>query len=300
MDEPDVIKPLNVKAVSARLGLSEYGTRGLVDRGDLTPVVRTPSLKFAVQDVEQLRQARQRAAIEEFVARDVDLVKLARDTRRQLRPLPLDPLQGGEVGLSRLPVKTRDFFGPAVLQALAIGDPERCSWCEARFLAGNLGVPEPVWDQVTLALLGNPCMERCMGRFSGAELAKLQARVHPGGVRPSGARTAPAKAAGSTAPAAPAVARSRPAQPVRADDDGRAWIAARLRTERERLKVAKREGDQRRAIQLRATIRSLEADAARVDGGAPKKAPARSGRLRCGHLLSADCACPRRASRGRR
>lgn len=299
MDEPGRVKPLSVSAAAQRLGLTEVATRGLIASGQLRPVVRTPSIKLAALDVEDLRVARRDAALEEFTRRGVDLVKLARDTRRQLRPGPADPLPGGARGLSGLPASVRAFFGAPALTALTLSDREACGWCVARVAAGLLKVPEPRPGEVLLALLGNPCMEKCMGRFAGAEMERLRARVHPGGARPSGARTTPATAAGSTAPAAPPAPPRTPAQPVQ-DDNGRALVAARLRTARARLKDAKRHGDTRYAIKLRAMVASLEADAAQVDGRA-FGAVDRPGTLRCGHALAAGCACPRRASmRGRR
>ena len=299
MGEPDRIAPLSVSAAAQRLGLSEVGTRGLIASGQLRPVVRTPSIKLAALDVEDLRVARRDAALAEFTARGVDLVKLARDTRRQLRPELADPLPGGVRGLSGLPVSVRAFFGAAPLMALTLPDREACGWCAAKVAAGLLKVPEPRYGQVFLALLGDPCMEKCMGRFAGSELDRLRARVHPGGTPRPAARTAPVKAAGSAAQAAPVAPRRTPAQPVQPDDGGKSMVARQLRTARTRLKDAKRSGDQRRALQLQQTIRGLEADAAVVDGRVT--AAGRPGRLRCGHALAAACACPRRASaRGQR
>lgn len=299
MGEPDRIPPLSVEVAALRLGLTEVATRDLIKTEKLRPVVRTPSVKVSVQDVENLRQARQRAAVEEYVARDVDLIKLARDVRRQLRPLGSDPFQGGKAGLNRLPVKTRDFFGPATLRALALGDPARCAWCEARFLSGNLGVPEPVWDQVTQELLGAPCAARCMPRFAGPQMAKLRARVGGGTTRPPAPRTAPVKAAGSTAQAAPLAPRRTPARPVQDDDGGKGLVSRRLRQTRERLKAARRDGDTAYAAKLMKTLQSLTADASAIDGLVA--AAARPGVLRCGHQLAARCSCPRRASaRGQR
>lgn len=269
MDKSGRVEPLSVKAAAQRLGMTEYGTRGLIEAGKLRPVVRTPSVKLAALDVEDLRVARRDAALEEFTRRGVDLVKLARDTRRQLRPELGDPLPGGVRGLSVLPANVRAFFGPAALMALTMPDREACGWCVARVAAGLLKVPEPRYGEVFLALLGNPCASD-MRRFSRPELDRLRARVHPGGTRPPAARTTSVTAAGSTPPAAPPVPPRTPARPVQ-DDDGRAWIGKRLRVERERLKSAKRDGDQRRALQLRQTIQSLEADAARVDGRASKR-----------------------------
>jgi hypothetical protein len=298
MGEPDRIAPLSVSAAAQRLGLSEVGTRGLIASGQLRPVVRTPSIRLAALDVEDLRVARRDAAVAEFTARGVDLVKLAAGTRRALRPEPADPLPGGVRGLSGLPSNVRAFFGPAALMALTLSDREQCGWCAARVAAGLLRVPEPRYGDVFHALLGDPCASD-MKRFAGAELAKLRARVHPGGTRSSGARTAPVAALTAVSPATSPAPPRTPAQPVQPDDGGRALVASRLRTARARLKDAKRHGDTRYAIRLRQTIQGLERDAAVVDGRVT--AAARPGRLRCGHLLSAACSCPRRASsRGQR
>jgi molybdopterin biosynthesis enzyme len=77
-------------------------------------------------------------------------------------------------------------------------------------------------------------------------------------------------------------------------------VQRRLRETRARLVAARRSGDTRYALKLRAMVASLEADAAKVDGRAFSAAD-RPGTLRCGHELAAGCACPRRAStRGQR
>ena len=299
MDEPGRIPPLSVKAAAQRLGLSEYGTRGLIASGQLTPVVQHPAVKLSVQDVEALRLARRDAAIAEFTRRGVDLVKLAANTRRMLRPEPADPLPGGVRGLSGLPSNLRAFFGPAALAALTLPDREACCWCVAKVAAGLLRVPEPRPGEVFLALLGDPCQEKCMGRFAGAEMERLRARVHPGGTRPPVARRAPVAAPTAVSPAAPPASPRTPTQPVQPDDDGKALVARRLRQTRERLKAAKRAGDEKYAIRLQQTLRALTADASAIDGLVA--AAARPGTLRCGHQLAANCACPRRASsRGQR
>ena len=118
VDEPGRIPPLSVKAAAQRLGMTEYGTRGLIEAGKLRPVVRFPSVRLSAADVEDLRVARREAAVAEFAARGVNLVKLATDTRRMLRPEPADPLPAGVRGLSGLPSNVRAFFGPAALMAL--------------------------------------------------------------------------------------------------------------------------------------------------------------------------------------
>lgn len=290
MGEPDMIEPLSVRAAAQRLGLTEYGTRGLIEAGKLRPVVRTPSIRVGAADVEDLRVARRDAAVAEFTARGVDLVKLAGDTRRLLRPEASDPVAGGEKGLSQLPSNVRAFFGPAALAALTLRDRDECCWCAARVAAGLLKVPAPRWGEVTAALLGDPCAG-CMKRFAGAELAKLRSRVGGVAARPSAARTESVPASGRAAVSKSAV---RAAEPLRDDDNGRAFVARRRRETQARLTDAKRRGDQRSAIQLRQMLQALTADAAVVDG---RPVPARPGTLRCGHLLAAGCACPRRASK---
>lgn len=294
MGEPDRIPPLSVSTAAQQLGLTEVATRGLIASGQLRPVVRTPSVKLAALDVEDLRVARRDAALEEFTRRGVDLVRLATNTRRALRPGLADPLPGGARGLSGLSPSVRAFFGPAALMALTMPDREACGWCVARVAAGLLKVPEPRYGEVFRALLGNPCAEKCMGRYAGPELDRLRARVHPGGTRPSAARTAPVTAAGGPPRAEAAVPRRTPAQPVQ-DDGGRALVARRLREVRARAKAAKRAGDQGYALKLAQMARDLEKDAAVVDGRVA--AAAGPGTLRCGHLLAANCACPRRASK---
>lgn len=299
-DEPDMVKPLSVKAAAQRLGLTEYGTRGLIEAGKLRPVVRTPSIKLSAADVEDLRVARRDAAVTEFTARGVDLVKLAGDTRRMLRPEALDPVTGGETGLSRLPSNVRAFFGPAALAALTLPDRGQCCWCAARVAAQLLKVPEPRYGEVTQALLGDPCRED-MSRFADAELSKLRARVHPGSVRPSVARSEPVSTAGR-----PVVSKPVPRAAERAvaasvtaarGDDGKSMVARRLRETRSRLKDARRRGDKAYALRLAQTVRSLEQDAAVVDGRAVAASASRPGTLRCGHALADGCRCPRRASK---
>jgi hypothetical protein len=298
-DEDPTIPPLAVRTAANRLGVSVWAVHKAIDRGELRPVTRSP-LQVSAADVEQMRVRRRDEAVDRI---GLDrMARLAADVRAQLHPPIGSGAPGGHAALEKLSERVKAAFGMPLLHAAAMPEGSGCRWCAAEVASRILQVPvrqEMLSSAFGVALLGGPECERHRGLVRD-RMGQLGARVHPGRGRPGDGRTEPVAAAGSTAPAAPAVARPRPAQPVKDDDGGRAWIAARLRTERERLKVAKRAGDQRRAIQLRATIRGLEADAARVDGRTPEKAGARPGRLRCGHLLSAGCACPRRASRGRR
>jgi hypothetical protein len=254
MDEP-VIKPLSMKQAAARLGRSEQWTRELAKTGKLRPVVRAPSLRVLASDVEQLRLVQRGEAIADFVARSVDVVKLARDTRRQLRPGVMDPGTGGETALARLPSKVRDFFGPAALTALALGDPAKCGWCDAQTMARMLKVPAPEYGETMHALLGDPC-RGCMGPFAAGELARLGARVHAGAVRPSGGRLAP-----SVAPR-PATPQKAAAAPVQRSVSPMSRPAA--------------------PVVLAAALSAAGVASTRYEG-----------RARCGHLLAERCACPR-------
>jgi hypothetical protein len=297
-DEGVRVPPLTVRAAANRLGLSTWAIHKAIDRGELRPVTRNP-IQVSADDIEAMRLRRRDEAIAHFGADR--LLKLATQVRAQLQPPFASGAPGGHAALERIPERTKAAFGMPLLHAAAMPDGSGCRWCLAEVAARMLGVPvrpETLSSEFGIALLGGPECERHRG-FVRDRMDQLRARVHPGRERSGGGRAAPAKAAGSTAPAAPPAPPRTPAQPVQPDDGGRSMVARQLRTARARLKDAKRSGDQRRAIQLQQTIRGLEADAAVVDGLVA--AAARPGRLRCGHLLSAACSCPRRASsRGQR
>lgn len=294
IQDAPTIPALTVRAAANRLGLSVWAIHKAIDRGELHVVVRDP-IKLSADDVEALRRRKQNAAIAR-IGED-RLVKTARDTRAFLHPPVTAGGARGHAALETVNDVVKSAFGPALLAAAAMPDGS-CRWCAAVMAGRLLHVPvreEQLAGEVGLALLGGPDPECVKHRaLLRGRMDRLAARVHRSG-------TGPAKAAGSTVPAVPAVPRRTPARRVQDGDGGRALIAARLRAERERLKAAKRSGDQRRAIQLRQTIQGLEQDAAAVDGRSAVVASARPGKLACGHLLAAGCACPRRAStRGRR
>ncbi|NGO43783.1 hypothetical protein [Streptomyces ureilyticus] len=279
-----------IRAAANRLGITEWAVRKAVLRGELKELPGPGPARLDADEVDRFRRARQTAALARIGARGTDLVQLARDARSFLRPYPGAPTSGK---VSSLGADVVAAFGAAALHAAAVR--EGCGWCAAAMAARLLGTEPPAYGTAMLALLGEPCAKD-MKRFAGAEMERLRAQVHPGGTPPAAARTAPVTAAGSMAPPVPPVQRPRSAQSQ--DDTGKTMVAARLRETRARLKSAKRSGDQRRAIELRRMIQSLEADAARVDGRpAVTASAARPGTLRCGHALAAGCSCPRRASR---
>ncbi|MCX4906863.1 RodZ family helix-turn-helix domain-containing protein [Streptomyces sp. NBC_00878] len=271
---------VSVEQAATRLGISKWGAYKALERGDLKGLPGRGPARLDPADVERFRRARQTAALERYAAKGTDMVRLAHSTRAFMRPYP-----GANTGrVSAVGSDVVAAFGAAALHAAGVR--EGCCWCASEIAAQLLGTEPPVYGEAMLALLGKPC-PKDMKRFTGVEMERLRARVHPADVRPSGART---EAAGPPAPAT----RPQPAQPVQ-NDDGKALVASRLRETRARLKDAKRRGDQAYAIRLTQIARGLEADAAVVDGRLT--ASARPGTLRCGHLLAAGCACPRRASK---
>lgn len=265
-EEVATIPPLTVRAAANRLGLSTWAVHKAIERGELRPVTRNP-IQVSAGDVEAMRLRRRDEAIDRI---GLDrMARLAADVRAQLHPPVTAGGRRGHAALELISETVKAAFTMPVLHAAAMPDGSGCRWCHAENAGRMLGVPvrqEMLSSEFGVALLGGPECEPHRGLVRD-RMERLRAQVHRDGVRPAAARTGPATAGGSTAPAAPPVPRRTPAQPVQPDDNGRAWVAKRLRVERERLKSAKREGDQRRALQLRQTVQSLEADAARIERG---------------------------------
>lgn len=285
-DQDPSVPPLSVRAAASRLGFSTWGVYRAVERGELQQVARNP-VQVSAADVERLRLRKRDEAIEQI---GVDrLAKLARDVRLLLHP----PFGSGgpreHAALEQVSERVKAAFTMPVLHAAALPDGSGCRWCAAEIAGKMLAVPvrqEMLSSEVGLALLGGPKCERHRGLVAG-RMRELAARVRPGGESRSVARTAPAATPGRAAVV-------RAAERVQ-DDGGRSMVQRRLRETRARQKAAKRAGDQAYALRLAKVVRGLEADAARLDGAVT--ASARPGRLRCGHLLAANCACPRRASK---
>jgi hypothetical protein len=172
---------LSVQAAAGRIGLTEYGLRKAIDRGELRPVPGTLPLKLDPADVERFITARRTAAIQRLAARSVDLAQLAADTRAFLRPPAGAPASGG---MSRLGPDVIAVFGVAALTAAAITNPNTCGWCAATFAAGMLGTAPPAYTQPLAVLLGPPCAK---DRAVVAEaLEKARAAVHgPSAARPA-------------------------------------------------------------------------------------------------------------------
>lgn len=240
---------LSVQAAASRVGLTEFGLRKAIDRGELRPVPGTLPVKLDAGDVERLISVRRTAAIQRLAARNVDLVALARDTRLFLRPPAGAPSSGG---VSRVGADVVAVFGAAAVTAAAVQDPGVCGWCAATVAARMLGAAPPAYSAAFAALLGPPC-SKDMSVVADA-MARLDVRINAGARRPVRARTAvPVSPRPATPPQAVPAAVQRPAGPTaRPASPG----------------------------VLRAAL-------------AAAGATARPGRLRCGHWLADECACPR-------
>lgn len=288
---------LSVEQAAQHLGLSDVAVYKMIRRGGLAAVGTDP-VRLALADVQELHQARQVDALRALERRRRDAVTLAREVRDRLHPrhlpsanLPGEAERTRQFRVAVLPGDAKTLFGLAALRAAASAS-DGCRWHLAReFAAADGGWAPEAYSEAFRELLGPPC-EACAPRLYAPVMEALRSQVHSGRTsrtRPSAEQTRLAQEWGAQHTVRAA------ARPV-GDDDSRALVSKNLRQARARLKEAKRRGDQRRALQLAQTIRSLEQDAAVVDGRAVT-ASARPGTLRCGHALSAGCGCPRRASR---
>jgi hypothetical protein len=295
---------LNAVQAGRYLGVAERTIRNMINRGELS-VLSTDPVRLDSAHVADILQARQVDALADLARRKQDPVCLARETRRVLHPrdlganLPQDRAEAERRRLSLVSDTARLLFGNAALTAACSGDG--CRWCRAQDFAKVLGGWAPAeYSEGFAALFGQEPCEKCAPGLYAPLWASLRSRVHPDGTGLS--ERAPRPSAGEQAMARQWVeqrAVTAASRPSVGDDKGKGLVQRRLRETRARLAAAKRSGDQRYAIRLRAIVASLEADAAAVT---PRAAAAagRPGRLRCGHALSEGCACPRRASaRGR-
>lgn len=296
------METLNAVQAGRWLGFTERTVRNMINRGELQLVSADP-VRLDPRHVDQVLRARQADVVRDLARTHKSAVHLARETAEVLRPpnedqpLPDRVATRQRLKLSLVPDRAKLMFGTASLNA-ALVDDGSCRWCTAADFARVLGVWGPErYSEGFRELFGQRPCAACGPRLYGPVMASLSARVHGGAERPS--KAAPRPSAAERQAAREYVqqrAVTAGAKPV--DDDGKALVAAGLRTARARLKDAKRRGDQRAALHLAQVIRGLEMDAAVVDGRTT--AAARPGRLRCGHPLSQDCGCPRRASkRGR-
>lgn len=293
------MEELNAVEAARRLGLSREAVDAAAREGRLAAVAGDGPRRFSAQAVEEFHQRRMAQLVATLARSGETPVSVACRVRKGLHA-------SGDTGLPRafaaklsaMPLDWRMLFNRAELAAACVKDGEGCRWCKAVEYAEFLGLRPVEFAPARVELFGGPPCGTCGPGLLRPFMAALEARVHGGAVRRSGAAPRPSAAERSRARQwalqRPVTAAARPV----GDDDGRSLVARRRREVQARLTAAKRSGDQKYAIQLRQTLQALTADARAVDGRTT--AAARPGRLRCGHPLSQDCGCPRPAStRGR-
>lgn len=199
-------------------------------------------------------------------------VSAARKVRERLHAEEVGMPRPFAVRLKAMPVSWRSVFSPAELAAACVRDGDGCRWCRAREFADFKGLRPPEFSAALQELFGAAPCGVCAPALLGPYMAVLAARVHRGGRRASGARVAPSDETRALAREWALKHSVRTVPEPREDDDGKALVARRLKETRERLKAAKRRGDQKHAIRLQQTLRSLTADASAIDDRAPKRA----------------------------
>jgi len=283
---------LSVADAAKYLGLTAEAVHRAVREDRLATLPGEGPARLSLQAVEEFHRLRQASLVASLARRGETPVSTARKVREALFHSETGLPRSFASKLSAMPSDWRSLFSRAELAAACVTDG--CRWCRALDFSRFLG-SRPVEYAPAFAELfgGQPC-GTCGPGLLRPYWEALQARVRGGAERPPAAAVPPSAAERSMArewaQRHPAAAAQKPV----GDDDGRALVAAALRTARARLKDAKRRGDQRHVLQMAQTVRALEADAAVVDGRAA--AAMRPGRLACGHALAAACSCPRRAS----
>ncbi|MFJ1667322.1 helix-turn-helix domain-containing protein [Streptomyces bottropensis] len=250
------------------LGVSREAVDLAAREGRLSFVADGGPRRFTRAAVEDFHQGRQDALVASLARNGETPASVAQKVRAALFRSETGLPRAFAVKLAAMPEAWRSLFNKAELAAACVPDGEGCRWCKAAEFSAFLGLRPTPYAEAYAELFGGPPCQTCGPVLLRPFMARLAARVHPGGVRPSQRAVAPSAEARELARQ---WALSRPvtasAQPRQDDDDGKALVARRLRTERERLTAAKRRGDQRRALQLRQVIQGLETDAARIERG---------------------------------
>ncbi|MBP5915745.1 helix-turn-helix domain-containing protein [Streptomyces sp. LBUM 1486] len=278
------------------LGVSREAVDLAAREGRLSFVAGGGPRRFTRAAVEDFHQGRQDALVASLARNGETPASVARKVRAALHASGTGLPRSSSVRLAAMPEAWRSLFTRAELAAACLKDGEGCRWCKAAEFSAFLGLRPTPYAPAYAELFGGPPCGTCGPALLRPFMARLAARVHPGGVRPSvGPVVASAAERAAAQQWASRQAVTASAKPVQ-DDDGRSMVARRLREARTRLKDAKRRNDQAYALRMAQVVRGLEQDAARVDGRSAVTASARPGKLACGHLLAAGCGCPRRSS----
>jgi hypothetical protein len=280
------------------LGISREAVDLAAREGRLPALAGDGPRRFSRGTVEAYHELKQAEKVAKLARAGESPVSVAAKVRRGLFDGETGLPRSAAAKLSAMPMAWRALFSKAELAAAGVPDGGACKWCKALEFGKFLGSRPTPYAPVYVELFGGQPCGTCGPGLLRPYWAALQARVRPAGTGSSAGAVPPSAAerarAAEWAQRHPVTAAGKPV----VDDDGRALVAAGLRTARARLKDAKRRSDQRHVLHLAQVIRALEADAAVVDGRVT--AAARPGTLRCGHALAAGCACPRRASKGGR
>lgn len=272
------------------LAVSERTVRNMIGRGELETLSTDP-VRLDPAHVADVLAVRQQQVALELTLQRTDAVALARQTRAMLRRerggvnLPEDLAAYQQRRLALAPMAAKTTFGLAALSAAQTDDG--CRWCKAAAFGRLPGMWAPtVFSEGFRELFGQDPCQVCGPSLCARAMDALRARVHAGG---GGLLEARAQAPAPRMRAEPRPAAKQaptPARPVQ-DDGGKGMVQRRLKETRARLKTAERSGDRQYATQLRRTLATLTADAARVDGrdAAPR------GRKACGTPVGTRCEC---------
>lgn len=279
---------------AAYLGITREAVDAAAREGRLPALDGDGPRRFSRGSVEAYHQARVGERIAALARSRETPVSVAARVRKALHADEMGMPRPFDVKLKAMPDLWRSVFSKAELAAACATDG--CRWCDARKFTDFLGLRPVEFSPALRELFATDPCQVCAPVLLGPYMAALSARVHAGDRRPPAPPPPPSeadrKAAREWAVRHPVTAAEKPV----GDDDGRAFVAKRLRQARGQLKAAKRAGDQRRALQLAKTVRQLEADASVVDG----RAAAPRGRKACGTPVGARCECHTSDRRGQR
>jgi hypothetical protein len=282
---------------AAWLGITREAVDKAAREGRLPVVGGDGPRRFSRGVLEEFHQAGVREKIATLARSRETPLSAAAKVRRGLHERGNGLPRSFAERLSSMPSPWRAVFSQAELAAAAVRDGDGCRWCEARKFAGFKGLRPVEFSPALRELFGaDPCRV-CSPALLGPYMAVLSVRVHGGAVRPSVPAPRPSEAERAAAAEwASRRAVTAAARPVGdSDGDGRDLVGRRRREVQAGLTAARRRGDTRHALELQQQLRTLTADASRVDG----RAAAPRGRKACGTPVGVRCECHVSDRRGR-